>query len=352
MHPVAARRALRLALASALCLAVALAAGWPLSYLSPVITVMLLALPVPPLRPAQGIGLLVAMLAPMVLGMALLPFLWQARWAGVGLVTLLLFHMFLFASRGGSPLLATFMTIGLTVVVTVGSVSPLLLQLLLPGIAGAIFCGLLFSWLGHLLLPELPLPVVAPPPPPAAAAAPAQAVRRALRALFVVLPLALVFLFASGSPALTPVMIKSATLGQQASSDDSRRLGLMQLLFTFWGGVAALACWQILSIWPSLLLFTLVTAVVCLLAARHLYAGTGAHARAPMVTYALVTYFILIGPSVADSAIGSSAGEAFQFRLLLFGLIAVYATLAVRVFDAFWPAQPWHDNAALPVGGG
>jgi hypothetical protein len=344
VHPLAARRSLRLALATSLCLCFAMAWAWPLSYVAPIVTVMVLSRPIPALRPAQGAALVVAMLGPMLLGMMLLPFLWQWRWVGVGLLGLALFYVFLFAARGGAPLLATCMTIGLTIVVTVGSVSPLLLTLLLPGLAAAIVCAVVFTWIGHWLIPDPPTAPAATAPaastPPTSGAG-----LRALRVLFVVLPLAMLFLFFSGSPTLTPVMIKSAMLAQQSTSEAARRVGLAQMLSTFWGGAAAVLCWQLLAMWPSLLVFGLFTALLCLVSAVHIFCGPGLHRRAGIASYAIVTYLILIAPSVTDSPLSNAAGDAFQLRLMLFAIVTVYATLAVRIFDAFWPTRS--SGAAL-----
>jgi hypothetical protein len=48
---------------------------------------------------------------------------------------------------------------------------------------------------------------------------------------------------------------------------------------------------------------------------------------------------ILITPAVMDSQGGSNAAMAFYTRLLLFIVIAIYGTVSVAVFDAFWPAK-------------
>jgi hypothetical protein len=48
---------------------------------------------------------------------------------------------------------------------------------------------------------------------------------------------------------------------------------------------------------------------------------------------------VILAPAVLDGAGSSGAGAAFWNRMLLFVLIAVYGTLAVRAFDAFWPPK-------------
>ena len=342
MHPAAARRILRLALGTGLCLAFSQVVNWPLSFVAPVLTMFILALPLPPPGLRKGVVFVLALLAPTLLGAyALLPFLTHMRGIGILLVGLGLFFTFYYTARGGQPVLGTFMTMGLTLVTTIGSVSSELLILLVQSLGVCAAVGIVFVWIAHALLPD-------PPPDPALAGMqkpaapppdPSTAGRRALRSLAVVFPAALAFLFMSGSPGYTVVMIKVATMGQQATADDSRTLGRSLLESTLWGGVGAIIGWNLLSIWPSLLLYTLLVALAGLIYGRWIFKGPVVHPKFQMASYAFLTMIVILAPAVLDGAGSSGAGAAFWNRLLLFVLIAVYGTLAVRVFDAFWPSK-------------
>ena len=72
MHPVAAQRILRLALGTALSLFVSQIAGWQMSFIAPVFTLLILALPLPAPGLRQGVVFVVALLAP-----------WNAPWIRV-----------------------------------------------------------------------------------------------------------------------------------------------------------------------------------------------------------------------------------------------------------------------------
>jgi len=342
MHPAAARRILRLALGTALCLAFSQIAAWPLSFVAPVLTLVLLALPLPPLSPKKGIVFVVALLAPVLVGgQIVLPFLDHMRGIGILLIALGLFYTFYFTARGGQPVLGTFMTVGLTLVVTVGSVSSELLMMIIPAMGLCAIVGVIFTWIAHAILPDLPpdpaLAGVKKPVP--AKPDPAVAGRNALRALAIVLPLVLAFLFMSGSPAYTVVMIKVASMGQQATSDHSKAMGKSLLASTLWGGLGAIIAWNVLSIWPSLLMYTLLVALAGLIYGRWIFQGPAVHPKFQMVQYAYLTMIVILAPAVLDVAFGSAAGSAFWSRLLLFILIAFYGTAAVAVFDAFWPSR-------------
>jgi hypothetical protein len=46
---------------------------------------------------------------------------------------------------------------------------------------------------------------------------------------------------------------------------------------------------------------------------------------------------VVLAPAVTDGFGSDGASSAFYTRLFLFLVIAVYGTVAVAVFDAFWP---------------
>ena len=344
---IASRRILRMALGTALSLWFSQVAAWPMSFLAPVFTLVLLSLPLPPPGLKSGVTFVLALVSPLILGaLTLLPFLEHLRPAGVSLIALALFYSFYFTARGGSPAMGTFMTMGLTLVVTIGSVSIDMIFPLAQGLAlGAIF-GLAFVWIAHTLLPDL----VAGPAGPANAPAPPKpdlraARRKALRAMLITYPITLLFLFSSASTSYTAVMIKVASMGQQASVDNSREMGRSMMESTLWGGVGAIIAWQILSIWPSLLMYTLLIGLAGLLFGPRIFQGATMHPKFSMWSYAFTTMIIVLAPAVLDSQGGSAAGGAFYSRLFLFVVIAVYGSVAVAVFDAFWPAKDPAESA-------
>ena len=337
---IASRRILRLALGTALSLAFSQIAAWQLSFLAPIFTLVLLATPMPAPTLKSGIKLVLALLLPLFLGaLTLLPFLEYLRPVGVLLVALALFYSFYFTSRGGAAVLGTFMTMGLTLVVTIGSVSIDMLSAVAQGLAlGAIF-GLLFVSLAHALLPDLKTSALAAqaPSPPAKPAL-NEARRKALRALLITFPMTFLFLLSSASISYVAVMIKVAAMGQQASVDSSREMGRSMLESTLWGGLGAVIAWQVLSIWPALLMYSLLITLAGLLFGSRIFQGQGMHPKFSMWSYAYLTMIVVLAPALLDSQSGSAAGAAFYFRLLLFVVIAVYGSIAVAVFDAFWPA--------------
>lgn len=339
MHPVAARRILRLALGVSLALCVSQMLAWNLSFICPVLVIVLLSTPFPAPGLKQGIVFVIALLLPAVLSMGLIPFLVHARWVGILLMTLALFYSFYYTASGGKPVLGTFMTVGITVVVTIGSVNAPVLSAIVEALGINACFGIVFVWIAHAILPDLPAgsaPAKAPPPAPPKPSM-KEATRDAFRALIVVLPIAVLFLFMSGSPSYTVMMIKVASMGQQASADRSAAMGRSLLESTVWGGIGALIGWELMSIWPSLIPYTLLTALAGLFFGRRIFQGPGMHPKFSMWSYAFLTSLIILAPAVMDSPGGS--GSAIWSRIWIFVLIAFYGTAAVAVFNAFWPAK-------------
>ena len=116
-------------------------------------------------------------------------------------------------------------------------------------------------------------------------------------------------------------------------------MGKSLLASTLWGGLGAIIAWNVLSIWPSLLMYTLLVGLAGLVYGRWIFQGPGVHPNFQMVQYAYLTMIVILAPAVLDVAFGSAAGSAFWSRLLLFILIAFYGTAAVAVFDAVWPSR-------------
>jgi len=349
---IASRRVLRLALGTSLCLWFSQAIGWSLSFMAPLVTMLLLSMPMPVPKLKAGILLVVALLAPVLLGgVALLPFFSYVHGVGIVLVTLALFFSFYVTARGAPPVVGVFLTLGIAVNVAIGSVNIDVLYAVVDGLAKGVICGLGFVWLAHAALPDrLGETGAAEAPAPPAKPAPAEARRLALRSLMVALPVTLAILFSAASMSYLVVMIKVATLGHQAERTDTRNMARELLLSTFWGGVGAIAGWQLLQIWPSLVFYTLIVAIAALLFGRRIFAGAGMAADASMWSYAFQTMLIVLAPAVLDSMSGSAAGAAFASRMILVSFAAIYASVAVTVFDAFFAPREGRDASPVTSG--
>jgi hypothetical protein len=231
---IASVRILRLALGTALSLWFSQAVGWQMSFIAPVFTLLVLALPLPVLKLKQGIAFVAVLAVALYSGMLLLPMLLEQPAVGLLLLTLALFWSFYFTAKGGSALIGTFATVGLALVAGVGSVNVDALLIVAGDVVFAAAVGVIFVWIAHALMPDSMAFDSVPMPGNKAPEAPqpdlANARWSAFRSLLIVLPVALFLMLSSSSVAYIAVMIKVASMGQQATNDDTRhaRLGNAQ----------------------------------------------------------------------------------------------------------------------------
>jgi len=335
---IASVRILRLALGTAVSLWFSQAVNWPMSFIAPVITMFVLALPFPAPKLKAGIGLVAVLTISLFAGLLLLPPLINQPMVGVLLLIVALYWSFYFTAKGGSAVLGTFATVGIAVSTAIGTVNLDAVLAIAYGVSFGAAVGVLFVWVAHALLPDsmaprATQPAAAKPPPPAPDLSAAR--WSAFRSLMIVLPVALFFLFSSASIAYVPVMIKAAAMGQQATNDDARHAGRSLIMSTIIGGAGAVIGWQILSITPTLIVYTLVIAIAGLLMGPRIFQGRGMHPQAATWSYAFLTMIVILAPAVMDSAGGGSAGLKFWDRLLMFAGTTVYAVGTVYIFDAF-----------------
>ena len=334
---VANTRILRLAFGTAVSLWISQAVGWSLSFIAPVVTMFLLAMPLSRPKPRLFIIVVLALTLSIYGSFIFLPLLLHQRLAGLLLLSLTLFHCFYFTARGGAAAAGSLATIGLALTVAIGTVSVDMLVGVADGLAVGALAGALVAMLAHRLIPD---PVL---PPQTGAAAEegvtvslAAARHDAMRSLAIVLPILIWFVFSSASAANAADMIKVSSMGQEVSRSSTKAAAKSLIFSTLAGGLAAVVAWQVLSIWPSLALYVLLIALAGLLFGQKIFAGRGMHADAATWSYAFLTMIIVLAPAVLDSDFGSAAGASFYGRLLMFGWATLYAVVAVHVFDAFW----------------
>lgn len=343
-------RILRLSAGTALSLWVSQAVGWDLSFIAPVMTLFILALPLPALTLEQGIKFLAAMTLSMYAGLLLLPWLLDYPLVGLLLLVLALYWSFYFTAKGGSPVLGSFITVGIALSTAIGSVSVDATLMLINGLIMNAVIGIVFVWVAHALLPDSMAGGFPAPDKPQGGAKPELADSRwsAFRSLVIVFPIAFWFMLSGASTSYVPVMIKVASMGQQATNEGARLAGRSLVMSTIIGGIGAIIGWNLLGIVPELSLYALLVALAGLVFGRRIFAGKGMHAEAGTWSYGYLTMIVILAPAVMDTASGSSADAAFWSRLVMFALATLYGVAAVYVVDAFRPARDDAGGELLP----
>jgi len=339
MHPVAARRILRLAFGTAAALLFSQVVNWDVSFIMPVLVSFLLAVPIPAPRLKGGIIFILALALPAYGALLLLPVMDNYHMVAILILIAACFWSFYYSAKGGSPVLGAFLTIGLALLTAVGSDSIDALLMVNKALVINAVIAILFVWLAHAFFPDPPRPANQGPRPSPPKPARAVAIWSAWRATIIVFPVMFFFLLYQGSASYLVVMIKVASMGQQVENDTTRAAGKSLLMSTLIGGIGAIIMWQLLSIWPSLIFYTLLIALGGLIMGRRIFSGLAMHAQAGTWSYAFLTMIVLIAPAVLDGPGGSSASVSFYSRLGMMIAATLYSVAAVRIYDAFRPLK-------------
>jgi hypothetical protein len=337
---IANTRILRLALGTALSLWISQAVGWSISYIAPIITMFLLAMPIPRPKAKFFVVVVLAVVISVYGSFLFLPLLLHQKAVGVLLLGLALFHAFYFSAKGGAAVVSTLVTIGLALTVAVGSVSVDALLAVAGGLTVGAVVGAFIAFLSHVMIPDPPADEPAAVKEDAPASIPLAVARRnAMRALAIVWPITLWFLVSVASASNMAVMIKVAAMGQEAANQKAGDAAKSLIMSTLIGGIGAVIAWNILRIWPSLTLYTLLIALAGLLFGPRIFAGRGLQPNGPTWSYAFLTMIVVLAPAVLDGNFGSSADARFYDRLLMFVWATVYGVGAIYLFEAFWPQR-------------
>lgn len=327
MRAMLARRALRLGLGTAACLAVSFGMQWPVPVMAPVLAVFLFASMDRPLAFRAGVGLALVVMLTTGSGMLLVPFLRHAPLTGVLMTGLCLFLAFRHGLRGGNNLVSTFLVAGVTLISAAGTASSALALTVIGALVLGLLCAVLALGVSYLLIPErsgLHMPsksnVVVE-----------NADVMALRATLVVMP---PFLLAMADPAAyLPIIMKAVSLGRQSCSTSARGAALELVGSTLMGGVLAILCWLALGLFVHLWMFFLWMLLFGLWVARRLFRLRPGPMSPGFWLNSLVTMIILLGQSVADSAAGKDVYQAFLVRMGLFIGLSLYAWLMIALLD-------------------
>jgi len=236
MHPVAARRILRLAFGTAAALWFSQVVNWDVSFIMPALVSFLLAVPMPAPSLKKGIIFVLALAVPAYGVIFLLPVMDNYRLAAILILIAACFWSFYYSAKGGSPVLGAFLTMGLALLTAVGSDSiDALLMVNMALVINAVI-AMLFVWLAHAFFPDPPRPANQGPRPSPPTPERAVAIWSAWRATVIVFPVMFFFLLYQGSASYLVVMIKVASMGQQVENDTTRAAGKSLLMSTVIGG--------------------------------------------------------------------------------------------------------------------
>ena len=332
----AVRRILRLAIGVTLALAISQAINWSANAIAPIITAGLLTLPLPAPSLRLALAIVGKILLSLVVGVVLLVPAVEQPMLGLLLVGGLLFAASYAASLSKiGPLDFTLLSMGLLIIPALGATN---IHLGIGAAQGVFLSSLAVFpciWVAYAILPE-PLFHKIPVPPPAFDSQRDAAVH-ALRPVVVVMPVYLWFFLGNDTYLYAVVLLKAVLIAQQAENAKGWQLAKDELLATVLGGTMAVIIWELLSIWPTLLWYVVLTFLSALIMGQRIFGDKGGQASAHMWGYAFTTSIVINASAVltADSFNDQdmTGDERYFMRIWMFVFVTVYGMIAVYLVD-------------------
>jgi hypothetical protein len=328
---IRARRIFRLALTTALALALAYALGGPFAFLTPLFAFVLTLKPAPPMGARGLLVVIVVITLTAGAGLLLVPLLMHYPLTAILLVALGLYASAYLTLHLHQAALGLFVAMGVTLISAAGLYNFTLGRALLESLVGGMIIAIFCQWLVYPFLAESPggKSDAATSPPPA----PGESHWIAIRSTLIILP---VYFMALNNPSLfMGAIMKSVSLGQQASELDAAHAGRELLGSTFLAAVFAALVWLGLSILPNLWMFFLWTLLFGIYIGAKIYGASISRFSVSFWVNVMTTLLILIGPAVADVSTGKDVYMASFQRLGLYVFVSLYAWWTLSILDAW-----------------
>jgi len=330
-------RIMRYAVGVTLAVALAYSIQWPLAFLTPILTAVILALPLP--RPSLQIGLrnMFYTLAAFIVGVVFTLFFLPFPFVYILMLGLVLFHIYYYLNRGGSFWFALMALLSVLILPMLGNNHEGLAFGFALGFIWSGWLTVLMIWIAHFILPD---PVMSAPPEPAKfqPAYSASAAEAALKSTLVAVLLAVVFIAFNWIDQLL-VMVFAAIFTLSPDLAKSKQAGMDSIISTLMGGIAGwLFYWLIVAV-PEFYFFITLMFLTTLLFAQQIFSTKSS---AGYYGSGFVVLFVLVNSSLDG---GGDISSALIWRLLFISLATIYVIAALKVLECYWPST----NAPNPI---
>ena len=326
---------LRLAIGLGIAVLIAYGLALPAPFIVCLLTVVMLCKPGPPIPLLKGVVIVAVVAALLVAGVLMVPLLENYAVAGVILTAVILYAVFFAGARKASPL--TFiLVIAFTIIPAVGVADQALVTALSEAFAVGLGIGVLVGGFSHALFPDAPAAANIGTPP--AVVSTEAAKWQAIKATLVVMP---AFVLTLTNPAFyLPTIMKTVTLGQQATATNAGSAGRELVGSTLMGAWMAVLVWCGLSLQPNLWMLMLWMVAAALWAGAKLFGVWRTSFSPSFWSNALITMLILLGPAIEDANVGKDVYRASAIRVALFVAVAIYAWATVWVLERWRASRP------------
>jgi len=325
-------RILRFAVGVTLATALSSAIEWPLSFLTPILTSVILALPLPVPSIRTGLNNMLYTVIAFAIGLVFTLFLLPFPLAYVPMLGVVLFYIYYALNRGASFWLVLMSLLAILILPLLGLVH----EKLATGFAfGFIFSGwitIFMIWLAHFLVPDPADTPALPKKPGLQRGYSLPAAQAALKSTVVILPIVIIFITFELSDQLL-VMVFAAIFSLSPDISKGKAAGVSSLKSTVIGGLYAFIFYYLIVAVPQYYFFVILMFLTTLHFASRIFSE---HPNAKYYASAFSTLFILVNSSLGE---GADFTSAFFLRFLFIMLATIYVVFGLMVFERYWPKK-------------
>ena len=323
-------RIIRYAVGITLAVALAYTIEWPLAFLTPILTGVILGLPlpIPPLK--AGLSNMFRTLMAFMIGALFTLFLLPYPLVYIPVLGLVLFHLYYYLNRGGSFWFVLMSLLAILILPMLGNTHEGLAFGFAMGFILSGWLTVIMVWVAHTLIPDPSTGQALPAAVGFRSGYSAPAAQAALKSTIVVLPLATLFITFNLTDLLV-VMVFAAIFSLTPDVAKGKQAGIDSLKSTLIGGFTAWAFYWLIVAVPELYFFLALMFLVTLSFGGMIFSGK------PSAKYygsAFAAMFVLVNSNLgADSDFTS----AFLLRIAFILLATVYLVFALKVLHSYWP---------------
>ena len=336
---VRSAQTLRYAFGVTVSASLAFSIAWPLYFLTPVLTAVFLAKPLPAPSVRNIAVNFVHTLTAFALGVSFTLLLLPYPLLYTVALGLALFHIYYLANRGGPFWLVLVSLIAVLLLPMVGMTHDALASGVAYFFVFSCALALVVVFLAHRLIPDPAGSAPNPSPRSALSEYSAPAANRALKSTLVILPLAVLFVAGSLSGQVL-VLVFAAIFSLSPDIVKGRAAGRASFISTLVGGAAALVFYVLIVALPELHFFVALMLLATLLFGAGIFAG---RAFSPYLSSAATAMIILVGSAMGEDV---DIADEFAVRVLLIVLATLYVVAALAVLERVVPGSA-ANNASL-----
>lgn len=321
-------RTLRFAFGVTFACALAYGLNWPLAFLMPVFTAMLLAMPLPKPSVSASFNNMMSTLKAFALGLAFSLFFLQFPIAYLLMLGLVLFHLYYYLNRGGSFWFTLMSMIAILVLPMIANSHEGLAISFSVGFVYSSWLTIAMIWLSHFVFPD-PQFTKFPVKPKYSNAYSKVAAQLALKSTLVAFPIAAVFITYGLSDFLL-VMIFSAIFILKPDLSKGKEAGKNSLISTVLGGIFAWFFYWLIVAVPQFHFYLLLLFATSLFFGRHIFAGNN---MSKYYSSGFIALLVIINSSMAADA---NFNAILVQRILLISGAIIYIISALKLLERYF----------------